>query len=400
MQPLGAVAGWTLFAVGWLIAIGHRVLEHAAPGAGWLASGLTAGLAGAAAVACFLVGSALIIRVRKRRATNAEELMRRDQRPPVLYLRFFADDGADVHVRTGWAQGHLQGTVEEQLALAMRAVGPFVAIGQPGEALPELGAARLYVAHNAWQAMVLALAERARLVVFRVGTTPGFWWEVEQMLTRLPPERVLVFFPDGTQALYPKFRATAEARFKRPLPAELGTARFIHFDAAAAPSLIVPKRPALNRLGRSAIEATYFEALRPVFARLGVPQPRPSFPLVYSLGIAGAAGFAALIGATAHLSAAAEISRAELTRATIHWLRQRIELQQMQSGAYLPADTLLCLLGVGPRCDAAGNVLDGWGRPIRYRVPGVRNPSSYDLYSLGSDGAAGGTGAAADIGNW
>jgi general secretion pathway protein G len=32
---------------------------------------------------------------------------------------------------------------------------------------------------------------------------------------------------------------------------------------------------------------------------------------------------------------------------------------------------------------------DPWGRPYRYRNPGVRNPGSYDLWSLGKDGIEG-----------
>lgn len=43
---------------------------------------------------------------------------------------------------------------------------------------------------------------------------------------------------------------------------------------------------------------------------------------------------------------------------------------------------------------------DPWKRAYVYRSPGVRNPDSYDLYSLGSDGKEGGEGFAADVGNW
>jgi general secretion pathway protein G len=41
---------------------------------------------------------------------------------------------------------------------------------------------------------------------------------------------------------------------------------------------------------------------------------------------------------------------------------------------------------------------DPWGRPYMYAVPG-RN-GSFDVYSLGADGAEGGEGENADIGNW
>ena len=41
--------------------------------------------------------------------------------------------------------------------------------------------------------------------------------------------------------------------------------------------------------------------------------------------------------------------------------------------------------------------IDPWNRPYRYAYPGTRNPSDYDLFSVGPDGAEGTTD---DIGNW
>lgn len=43
--------------------------------------------------------------------------------------------------------------------------------------------------------------------------------------------------------------------------------------------------------------------------------------------------------------------------------------------------------------------LDPWGHPYQYLNPGTHN-DDYDLFSLGADGRPGGTGLAADIGNW
>ena len=42
--------------------------------------------------------------------------------------------------------------------------------------------------------------------------------------------------------------------------------------------------------------------------------------------------------------------------------------------------------------------LDPWGHPYHYLSPGKHG--EIDIYSLGSDNAEGGTGSAADIGNW
>lgn len=44
--------------------------------------------------------------------------------------------------------------------------------------------------------------------------------------------------------------------------------------------------------------------------------------------------------------------------------------------------------------------MDPWGNPYQYRAPGSRHPTSFDLWSRGADGADGGEGPNADLGNW
>ena len=36
----------------------------------------------------------------------------------------------------------------------------------------------------------------------------------------------------------------------------------------------------------------------------------------------------------------------------------------------------------------------------QYQYPGSQNPHGFDIWTLGSDGAAGGEGADQDVGNW
>ena len=43
---------------------------------------------------------------------------------------------------------------------------------------------------------------------------------------------------------------------------------------------------------------------------------------------------------------------------------------------------------------------DPWGNAYQYKLPGTHHPTSFDIWSRGSDGADGGEGDAADIGNW
>jgi general secretion pathway protein G len=44
--------------------------------------------------------------------------------------------------------------------------------------------------------------------------------------------------------------------------------------------------------------------------------------------------------------------------------------------------------------------LDPWGRAYVYAAPGVINPQTFDLYSLGRDGKIGGDGEDADVTSW
>jgi general secretion pathway protein G len=44
--------------------------------------------------------------------------------------------------------------------------------------------------------------------------------------------------------------------------------------------------------------------------------------------------------------------------------------------------------------------LDPWGRAYLYVSPGIRNPKSYDLYTLGRNGIAGGVDEDSDVTSW
>lgn len=55
----------------------------------------------------------------------------------------------------------------------------------------------------------------------------------------------------------------------------------------------------------------------------------------------------------------------------------------------------------GPYIDDRAVLDDAWSRPFHYVQPGAGDPPRpYDLWSLGADGAEGGSGADADILSW
>jgi TM2 domain-containing membrane protein YozV len=168
-------------------------------------------------------------RSRKYGALGADEAMARDPRPPVLYLRSFADDGEALIGEQAWwmrlgAVIATPVTPEQEMADLLDAIGPVVAIGKPGEPLPELGAARLYVSDDLWQAKVQELMKKARLVVVRLGTSPGLLWEIEEALAHLPRQRLVLALLGGAvvaPALVQRLAPVLGPTFADALPQEL-----------------------------------------------------------------------------------------------------------------------------------------------------------------------------------
>ncbi|MGH4033901.1 ABC transporter substrate-binding protein [Actinomycetota bacterium Odt1-20B] len=132
----------------------------------------------------------------------------------VLYLRSFTDDAPldRPQRREGSAVMHhflISGrSEEEQLAAALRDLGPLVAVGEPGERLPYVGASRLYLPLDDWQDTVRDMMLNARLVVLALGTGPGTLWELVEAMRILPPERLVLLVP-MEHAAYDDFRAIA-----------------------------------------------------------------------------------------------------------------------------------------------------------------------------------------------
>jgi general secretion pathway protein G len=94
-----------------------------------------------------------------------------------------------------------------------------------------------------------------------------------------------------------------------------------------------------------------------------------------------------------------------LASANMRGLTSPLELYRLKLGAYptslddlyqLPRGITQEAWG-GPYLDGADKLKDVWGRPLRYKAPGVKNPKWYDLWSAGKDGVSG---TKDDIKNW
>jgi TM2 domain-containing membrane protein YozV len=196
----------------------------------------------------------------KYEARTAKEALASDPRPPVVYLRSFGVDNQFLVTSSGRGarlKSHLNYAAsvspEQEMAFILERIGPVVAIGKPGERLPELGAARLYVGDDEWRDVVGNFINDAALVVIRAGETANLWWETREALTRRSPERVIILAlgPSGTFATFeqrftetfgkpagsaPSLRApvlTTVLRFMFPYQQSAG--KIIYFDQHARP---------------------------------------------------------------------------------------------------------------------------------------------------------------------
>lgn len=229
---------------------------------------------------------------RRQRGTliSAQDLLKRDERPYVLYLRPFKDDETTSRLLN-------LSTEEQELATVIHEIGPFVAFGEPGEALPDPGAARMYIEHAGWQSKVEASMTGARLVVARVGNTDGFWWEMTTAVDVVGPERLLLLVPDDKGA-YEKFREKAVKLFPRQLPEhQFRRSRFdsfkshisleglLYFEPDWTPRMRQLQAPFLRQNYWVPGVPTFKMALRPIYERLGIEWQRPPLQMPQLLAV-------------------------------------------------------------------------------------------------------------------
>jgi hypothetical protein len=125
---------------------------------------------------------------------------------------------------------------------ALSPLGDFIACGRPGERLQPVGASRVYVKDD-WRREISEYMARARLVIVRPGDSPSIRWEVCQVLSTVPPERILFYlrfrgWGERKQRAYEAFRDCVRARLGAELPGRLGRAQYLTFDASGRPHFV------------------------------------------------------------------------------------------------------------------------------------------------------------------
>lgn len=257
-----------------------------------------------------LFGLELLERGRRMREKDAISVLAKDHRAPVIYLRSFEDeDLIDPKMPSLFdflRSLFLPKRYEPTLIKTLRRLGPVICIGKPGETYPEIGAARLYVSDSDWQVAVRYFLTQAAAVVVTVGRTEALWWEIHTVLSTLPLERILFFFPYSDkprfrrsllrkylafllpailtkkilgrmeldrQERYKIFRERAPSLLPMDLPHDIGAALFIDFSQDGAPRLLQTKRAIYAAIMWRFSKASWTQAnlrrtLQPFFKKL------------------------------------------------------------------------------------------------------------------------------------
>jgi hypothetical protein len=187
----------------------------------------------------------LLVRyLRRRFSVDAQSRLERDRRPPVLLLRSFADDNARIKPKSLIAAMQRRRLrLEEVASNLLSGLGPFVAIGKPGEKLPQLGAARAYVSEDAWQVQVLQWMAQARIILLIAGVTPWVKWELSQIKEQRYQHKLIVLLPPGTAQEHRQRLSILSEVLDIPdagLPPGQET-RAIHFSAGGIPVFIASR---------------------------------------------------------------------------------------------------------------------------------------------------------------
>ena len=146
---------------------------------------------------------------RKMMARSANGVLAVDSRKPIVYLRpFVADDArnrdAFFPLESRWDFNpyspaswlRLQPPfLEEIICEGLSYVAPVMAIGRPGEKLPNLGAARVYVEDDLWKQEVDRMLRISRFACLVIGSSTGLRWELERILDAGDERKLLVAIP-------------------------------------------------------------------------------------------------------------------------------------------------------------------------------------------------------------
>lgn len=199
----------------------------------------------------------------------AVEVLKQD-RPAIVYLRSFDDEQSILkRYRRAWP------TEEEQVTAAFEPYGPLIAIHNPATELPAPGAARLSASNDTWKDEVRKRVDEAAFVIVRLGDSPGVLWELNLVIRRLPPSRVLLLSALTANA-HTRASAILEEEFGIRLPRHTKQLSAITFDSDWRPTIRLLHKWNLRGDFRTPyLQVALQAALVPFFHRLGFDAELP-----------------------------------------------------------------------------------------------------------------------------
>lgn len=154
----------------------------------------------------FLIWGALriMMRIPQLLRKNAESVLESDEDPPVIFLRSFQDDNVKVDIASDPVDPETEelslkeyGKIDLEVLLTSEAekIGPFVAIGEPGERIPCPGAFRAYFTDEEWQPAIQKWVNKARVILVFAGMTKMVAWEISKLVNQNLLEKTIIMFP-------------------------------------------------------------------------------------------------------------------------------------------------------------------------------------------------------------
>jgi hypothetical protein len=158
-------------------------------------------------------------------------------KPPVLFFPLFGEGREYIRILTGR-------TPEGRIAKKLRAVGPVIAVGKPGEEPPPYGPIILYFDDSEWEQKVEKLISISQFVVVQAGAATGLELEMRMAKKQLRPEQ-LIFSLNTWKVLdealrqkgYEIFARRASEVFGVRFPRRSKYSEYIYFDPDWTPRL-------------------------------------------------------------------------------------------------------------------------------------------------------------------
>ena len=157
------------------------------------------------------VGYVFLIHARHYLRPDFRTVLAGDPRPPVVFLRSFEDDEKLAYQRA--ERSWYDFSLESRLGDHFSSIGPFIAIGKPGDREPHLGAARATFSDEEWQGAVMGWMDQAALIVLMIGRTHWVDWELRRTIERGYAGKLIIVFPQSRKIRFFGYRREVRERF-------------------------------------------------------------------------------------------------------------------------------------------------------------------------------------------